>query len=763
MMKRLMMKWFTVKRILIGMVLLLIVAAGIIFGETRTKLVTEEVEPEKADYTFEMPVTPILPEQEFIKAAESDALVLEVHPATGHFHVIDKRSNQLYRSYPDPDDWEHETASKTWKNHINSPVYMTAVEFERKRSTAPATSLLHDKGRIIDFKVLDDGFALTFDFVDKGIEIPVKVTLADDYIETRVIDEGIKEKGEHSIAELRVYPSFNAHHSRGQEGYLMIPDGSGALIRFEPNRSGTVSAYQARVYGNDYTFNSQSNFVLRQNAVMPVYGMKNESTAHLSVITEGDEYADIFAAPSGSYSDYNWITASFVYRQRFFQPTSSNGEEGFETYQRERFHTDRVIRTYILEPDEADYAGMARKYRQYLMDEYDLKKRAAAKGDPIPLHLTFYGGDLSEGFLGTNSYIPLTTTEQAKEIVTSLNQLGINKMNITYEGWQRGGQSKYGGNLPVDSRLGGNRGMEEFAAYANSLGFPVHLHVGLYGANNTEKDGFKRRRDGLRDLSSTIIDEYDDVDDSRVTFVSPRFIEKSFDNDLDFYERLGTNGLVYAQALGTYLNSDFNERYLATRSEVRQIQESIAEKGKKRIGSAYANRPNMYMLPYIDHINKISTEYSFDANVNESIPFLQIAIHGLVSYSAEFVNERDDYVKEHLRSIEYGAQPSFAVTYAPSDEILRTYGLKFSFSPHYKDWTTEMIEQYQLYNENFGHVQGQFIIGHQTLADGVRETTYEDGTRVIVNYNRTPYRAGNVEVGPEDFTVIRGGGSQDVS
>ncbi|XEC92910.1 DUF5696 domain-containing protein [Paenibacillus tarimensis] len=758
-MKDFMKNFFTRKRIVTAIVWIVIAAVAVIFGESRVNQQAVEGDaPEKPDFVYVQPATPFLPDNEFQKVAESEALVLSVHPPTGHFHIMDNRSGQLYRSYPNPDHMEFETTGGAWINHIKSPVTLSAVNYEVKRDNAPLTSLLHDKGRIINFKPIENGFALTFDFIEKYIQVPIEVTLADDYVETRIVDEGIKEVGDFKIAELRVYPAFNAHHSLGQEGYLMIPDGSGALVNFVKNRSGLVSEYQERVYGVDWSFSNKMTFSNRHAIKMPVYGLKNETAAHLSVITEGDEYANVFAAPSGSYTNYNWITTSFIYRQRFFQPTSTDGEKGYYMYQRERLGTDRVVRTYILEPEDADYTGMAKKYRQHLINEYGLKQRTVKENAQVPLHVRFFGGDSNPGFLGFKSFIPLTTTDQAKEIVGTLHQLGINQMNVVYQGWQQGGNSSYGGNLPVDQRIGGESGMADFIQYANSLGFPVHLHAGLYGYNNTEKDGFRRRRDGLRDLSSTIID-FDSRTEGRVTFVSPGFITKSIGNDLNRLKKLGVNGLSYAWALGDYLNTDYNERYFANRSDVRKIQQSIAGEIVSEFGPGYAFSPNMYMLPYTEHIYTMPDDHSYDSFVDESVPFMQIALHGLVSYSSAPVNQREDYVNEFLRSIEYGSEPSFVLTYAGTEELLRTIGLRGFYSTYYKDWTTEMLKQYQLFNESLGHLQGQLITSHRTITEGVKETVYEGGTRVIVNYNRTPYRSGDVQVEAENFTVIKGGGA----
>ncbi|MBQ7247482.1 MAG: hypothetical protein IJS22_05275 [Lachnospiraceae bacterium] len=46
------------------------------------------------------------------------------------------------------------------------------------------------------------------------------------------------------------------------------------------------------------------------------------------------------------------------------------------------------------------------------------------------------------------------------------------------------------------------------------------------------------------------------------------------------------------------------------------------------------------------------------------------------------------------------------------------------------------------------------ITDHEYLSDGVTQTTYEDGTRVIVNYTQEPFAQGGVRVDARDFAVV---------
>ena len=103
--------------------------------------------------------------------------------------------------------------------------------------------------------------------------------------------------------------------SMSDDGYLFVPDGSGALIYFNNGKT-TVSSYKASVYGQDATMlcmNWTQSQVDPANTVrMPVYGVKDGNKAFFAVIEEGDAYASINAEVSGKTTAYNDVYPSFT-------------------------------------------------------------------------------------------------------------------------------------------------------------------------------------------------------------------------------------------------------------------------------------------------------------------------------------------------------------------------------------------------------------------------------------------------------------------
>jgi hypothetical protein len=693
-------------------------------------------------------------EQAFELAAENERLRLLVNKATAHFQLVDKVTGKRWRSYPDPALWAQETVPTTWKNQLSSPITIEYVNVNNYKSATTASGLLDNQGYLENFRLTDNGFAVTFVFAKAKFKIPVEVALHADYVETSIQDDGIVE-GDLSLLNAKIYPLFGAQPSNGQEGYLFLPDGAGALIRFNEERVLKQLTYNEGVYGQDLSFFNENKG--RQRIAMPVYGLKGEEQGFVAIIAEGEAYANVFAAPAGSVGLSNWITTEWQYRKRFFQSVSRNTGEGFFTYSRDKFVADkRATRYYPLLDDANDYVGMAGVYRNYLMEEKGVKPVVRHKPD-IPLVLDIVGGDIEQGLL-FNEYLKGTTTKEAEQIVQRVYDLGIRNINVHYSGWQQDGYSSHGGYFPVDGRIGGNSGMKQFIDFAHRLDIPVYLTAN-YAINTNGKDGFWWRRDGLRNLAGTVLEWQQNEQQEPAKYVSPRFYEKVIRKDLEAYRNLNADGIYFEGGVGQQVSTDFNTRYAASRSEVVETQRRILQQARQTLGASRVQNANFYALDQIDYVYRLTADYSYDVFVSEAIPFAQIVLHGLIPYSLEWSNLRDEPEPEFLRSIEYGANPAYVLAGDRADDMRRAYSVWY-YSLNYQDWLEQIGEEYRRANEALKDVQDRFITAHRTLAPGVKETVYGDDYRIIVNYNDTPYRQGDLVVAARDFAVVNKGGDR---
>lgn len=682
-------------------------------------------------------------EASFTKVTENEFLILYLDETTGHFKVDDKRNGNVWRSYPEPEFWLDEGQGGIWRRHLRAPIMLQLIDLAGNKSQPRETNFIDEQGTIENLELLPNGFRLTFDMPSKEVTFPIEVILDGDGVVTRIIDEGVKE-GRLSLVWARLYPFFGAEHSAGQDGYLFIPDGSGALMYYKESHLNVNRVYREPIYGIDASFKLNDFDPSRLQAIMPVFGAKSGDKAFISVVEDGAEYAEIYASPSGVYSAYNWITAQQSYRSSYRQMTNVKKNQGFTTYNRDdRFHNDRSIRYILLDTEHSDYVGMAQRYRDYLMDNYGLEK-IVPKSDKVPMTVNLIGAAVERGLITTN-YLKQTTTSEAMQIVQRLYGLGVENMVVNYKGWQKKGYGVEGNLFPVDRRLGGNDGMKTFVDYANTLDIPVYLQAN-YLENTENSNGFRPRNHGLRDMGGYV----------KGDLVSLKWMmDKVIDNDIKKYQELGVAG-VTIERLGNWLNSDYNNKYGSDRVESRELQQEVLQRFNEAGLDVRGYRSNLYVLPFTSAIDNLNYDYSYDLFSDESVPFVQIALHGLISYTSQPVNERQQFDNNFLHDLELGAHPSFVFTHSDPEKLKYSMGLHY-YSPQFSDWEPLAIAEYQKYNEAFGDVQDQFIVNHRTLAPKVKETTYENGKRIIVNYDIIPYRSGSLVVDPLDYVIIKGG------
>jgi len=142
---------------------------------------------------------------------------------------------------------------------------------------------------------------------------------------------------------------------------------------------------------------------------------------------------------------------------------------------------------------------------------------------------------------------------------------------------------------------------------------------------------------------------------------------------------------------------------------------------------------------------------------SRSIPFYQIAVHGIVPYYGWPGNLRSEPQREYLKNIEYGAMPLFELTKRDSSLLKEAERYNILFSSELSIWEDTVVEEFKVQGVTMGYLQDIAIVDHKVLDTDVFQTEFEDGSKVIVNYRDRAWTNGEVEVGALDFHLIEGG------
>lgn len=569
---------------------------------------------------------------------------------------------------------------------------------------------------------------------------------------------------------ISVLPYFGAA-GRNQEGYIFVPDGSGALIYLNNGKT-SERPYGRAVYDLDNSLSlTEEEMRYRQPVVLPVFGMNQGEKGFFAVIEEGAAVARIRCEVAGRVHSYNTVYPEFIVMPKGQTIIKVADEAEGRKYDMLAVPQCRLVdgelrvRYSFLYGAAAGYVGMAHHYQRYLQERHALQPRV--REDKLPFYLEVVGGvrkRIPVFGIPREVVIPLTTFAQAGQMVAALQEAGVENIKLRYSGWMRGGlDHDYPTRVKWEPKVGGEKDFYALQAALAGRGVDFFPEVAFLNVSkNSWFDGYFPWLYSARFLDRTLarIFSYDRASYQRKRdeyrhILSPRHLPglvRSFSRD---YGRLGVEGLALRH-LGNQLNSDFREKpeQLIDRGQALQIYREqlqyLSGQFRLMVDGGFA-----YTLPHVGHILNIPLTSSEYMLFDESVPFYPIVLHGFINYAGEPINLADNYRRSLLKTIETGAAPYFKWSYAEPQAVKQTR-YDHLYALHYQDWFAGAVEFYQRAAEVLGPVQGQRIVGHRQVAKNVYETAYENGYKAVVNYNKAPVQVGGITIEGESYRLFEG-------
>lgn len=624
-----------------------------------------------------------------------------------------------YTMMSSPPDWK--SVNDYWDSRIRS---MFIVEYWDKGLENSRMTFSYDAKR--SARYTGKTVEIEYRFPDIGLSFTSVIENRDDCFLVKIPDSTFRENENYPVIGITFLPYLNAGRV-GERGYIVIPDGCGTMIQF--NKFFGVTTLEKSVYG-DLT---PSNYNINNIPItMPLFSCIKNNLGFAGIISEGKEFSGLvmdMAPGNGYYS----IGTKFYYRKIFE-----------DVYRKKRItqrrdNKDRSILFSLLKDESASYMGVGRTYREYLLKEKKIKtlKEKVKKYnyiDPDIIDINIFMG-IKRGFQLFDPVIKLTTFKDIGWMLNRLKSLGI-KANLILTGWERSG---FEGENPVTfPPFDGLRGFKAIVDKAKASGSFISLSVNYFEIYQNSRDFYRRMT-----LKSPVKLPVEQSNYRNGFIICPEVAMSKFQK---FYSEAKKNGVtdVELRRLGRGLIECFDDEHPADRFESARIYSEMMENAKIVDGGCDYGVGGVNTFMFAP-----STSSGFFGG--EDIPLWQIVYHGMVRYSFEPMNLRKDFDYEFLKSLEYGALPSAMLTYE-SPILIRETFYKDLFSSKFSDWERELKNEYELFNKKLGDVQYEFIVDHREVARYVYQTTYSDGTRVIVNYSNEDYNG----IKPLGYKIVRG-------
>ncbi len=598
-----------------------------------------------------------------------------------------------------------------------------------------------------------------------AVNVSVILKLEDNGLVVSVPFEKLEYYTDYPLTEIRVLP-YMCSAGLDREGYLFVPDGSGAMINFN-NQKTNQSMYSAKIYGWDYG-QVRTELVNDPSAQFPVYGIGYEDTnqSMLCIVEEGESYGYIEADVSGKRHNYNYVTAAFtVVHNEEADVSGGKSNTGVYLFEENLDKTQSITLRYMT-MDDSDYVTLAKTYRSYLLEKYPVLAEGVSGEMPVAVELI---GAITkrQHVLGFPKDLPyaLSTYAEMQAIVEDLNAAGMTKLDVILSGWFNDGvKHDVADEINLISKLGNKKSFKNLISAVSEDNTLFAKADFTFVYNNSLFDSFTVRGDAGKYLNREPIEMqeisniwYGTLEDSDYTYVAKPSVMMSnltsFRKDLSKYD---LKNIAFA-SMGNILAADYNRRATVNRAtvvkqQVEKFAQIVSDGGKNLV---YVG--NEYAIPYADVIIKAPLTSDNPNIVDEVIPFFSIVLHGYVDYTGDALNITGDFVTNILKSAECGAGLYYVFMDADTDELQNTSYTEY-FGASYEAWKEDAVKWQQRFKTDFGSLYGQTIENHEIVETNVALTEYADGTKVYVNYRTADFTTEDGVVVPaQDWIVVKGG------
>lgn len=679
--------------------------------------------------------------------AENSGIRMILDPATLGITLEDKATGEVMTS---THGLEEDRLNTSWRGFLGSGV---SIEYYSGTSPVIQRADLINQSPQMFIEENGSGFRATLVFDSLEIALDVIVELTDSGMHVRVPADSLYEGEQFRLSGVYLYPFLGASRLGEEAGYMLIPEGSGALIDLAYNGGRYSSPYIRKIYGNNIALDSQIsqdfNFPSVEDPAavsMPIYGIAHtdKQLAVLGIAEEGRSNAQVLAYPNGVSTDYNWAAVKFLYREDYV--TQMSRSTGVRAAPVGGDFRDVSMRFELLSGETADYVGMAHTYQDYLLANGTL----AEKDSEFNVRVDLLGAE-SKDWIIFDTVVSMTTVEQMEAILDDLLASGVENMLPGYKGWQPKGLSRsYGSGLfSLESKLGSRDALMSLIEKYQALGIDLSLYQDFLLANpkgnyNTSTDVVKGMSRNVAELltNQQLYPSYYYLTPAEIASQAEGFADTFKDTPLKVAAVDGiTNNLF------SYYDQGVTVPRGDTSAQIGQVMQKL-----DTLDLALSS-PFDYLWSYADHYLDLpvyATNYNY---ISAEVPFLPIVLKGYLPYYAPYMNFEANASHFALKMAEYGTFPSFLLTHEDTTELKETNSSNI-FTSQYEDYKPAIVEYYERFGELSSRTAGAQIIDHEIQLDDVVSVTYSNGIRIVINYSSNPYLLEDRTIEPMSYEIV---------
>lgn len=595
-------------------------------------------------------------------------------------------------------------------------------------------------GRITSEKI-KNGVKVTYYFDKFKISVPVEYVLRDDSLEISIDPNKISESDDYLVLAVSPVP-FMCSTANTDNSYLFVPSGSGALMYAKETSEGD-RLFSGEVYGEDGSRLLTTDPIDNEPLYLPVFGACDGNEALLSIIEEGEASAVIEAKTGNSRTGYSNVSANFYVREydTFASGTQTLNFSDLSKVSEEISTQVIKIGYYPISGENANFVGMAKRYKKYLTDKGLMKK---IDNSELTYGITFLGGTLSSTtFLGipNTTTSVLTTFSQAQTIVEQLNEGSEMKPQVMLSGYGDNGilPGKIGGGFTFLKSYGGNKQRLSIENYCkeNNIGLYTDFDIMRFSESG---DGYSYLFDSAKSASlrtvelspaKTPLRDFDKNIEYRLLKRSElkNAVEKLINNA----DKLSVSGIGLA-TLGNIAYSDYSDSKYYSKGNIAKDVSGFIKNIQKNKHTVATTAANSYAAAISDAVYDVPVNNGEYLTFDEVVPFYQIVFGGSKPLYSSALNCADNYKKHIMQSLSSGTNLSFGLIndYDFSNQKSQSEKLYAMVYENNKDFIIGTIHKYKSF---YDLIKGASIADYEILENGVSKTIFDNGVQLYANHN----------------------------
>jgi len=671
--------------------------------------------------------------ESYLKVGENIYYSLYMEEGSQAIRIVNKADGFIYGSSISTKDDNLDNFNTTWEGIVNSAVTIKYYDYNSATGiyTTKEESLLKDPTSTATYQLIENGFSANLFFGESGISLTLKVYLNGEFLTVEIPNESITEGDVYKLRNLKVFPFLGAVYANSIPGYIMVPDGSGALIRYQ-DIDVHSDIYEFRYYGQDNSI--QSALESEPRLAFPVSGMVHGINQHgfISIIESGAEHGSLVVSPAKRNLKYYYSYNEFTYRSIYQTPLSESdaaNQTGRLVIEKEINSCDLIMHYQFLSGMEANYVGMANAYKDYLINQKSISSRINAS-DPVEIFIDIIGSETKEGFI-FDEYLTMTSINQLEQIIADLLVNDIQPL-VVYKGYGSKGLTSMGMVTEgISSKLGSKQDIEALLKYIEAN--QVRLFLQIDPITVYQDARFSLYRDATRRINQNLL--VSEGFTKTKYFIAPTSVENALSSSLDNLSKEQIENFAL-DSIGYLLNSHYpNSENSYDRSEVSAVyQELLASTNQDFL----IYQTNDYLLKYTTDYLLTPMSSSRYRIYSDTVPFVPYVLQGLMNKYSPYQNFNSSSRIELLKMVDFGVAPAYLLTWSSAYK-LQNSELQQIYSSSYITWQERIIADYNYVYEGLDAIKAQTVVSRTYLDTGIYEITYDNGIKIIINYTNSAY------------------------